>query len=240
MNLRFVYTFGKIYGFNTIRRVAAYILSSLLIPLSFLFIFSMVSSGDLLPFAILGGLISITVANAVLTMNDSANLRLQWKLQDLITATRLTPASYMSGLMLNNMFFALPGIVLYVIIGIVFQIYTPLLFVAMFIVLILLYIAVSSLAFFASFFPSHIRAVWGYTSIISLTMGLFPPIFYPYTLLSKPILYAFLLLPSTSASIIIQNIFGLSPLFAPAFYIFPIEVAICLLIAMKLTRWRSK
>lgn len=240
MNLRFVYIFAKIYGFNTIRRVAAYIVSSLLIPLSLLFIFSIVSSGSLIPFAILGGFISIIVSNALITMNDAANLRLQWKFQDLIVATKLTPMSYMFGLMLNNIFFATPGIILYIAIGIIFHLYTPLLFVIMAAILLLLYIAVSSIAFFASSLPSHTRAVWGYTTIITLILGLFPPIFYPYNLLPKPLLYAFLVLPSTSASILIQNIYGLTPAFPPALYIFIIETVICFFVAMKFIRWRAK
>ncbi len=240
MNFRFVYEFGRIYGFNTIRRVASYIISSLLIPLSLLFILDIVSKGQLLPFAIVGGLTSIVVSNALLTMTDAANLRLQWKIQDLLAATKLGPTSYMFGLMLNNLFFALPGIALYIIIGLAYHLFTPLLFAAMVVILILLYIAASSIAFFASFFPEHIRAVWGYTQIISLILGLFPPIFYPYTLLPKDLLYVFLILPSTSASILIQNIFGLTPFFQPALYIFPIEVIICFILAAKFVSWRRK
>ena len=175
MNLRFVYIFAKIYGFNTIRRVAAYIVSSLLIPLSLLFIFSIVSSGSLIPFAILGGFISIIVSNALITMSDCRKPQIAMEIPRPYSCNKTHSDVLHVRFDAQQHVFALPGIILYIAIGIIFHLYAPLLFVFMAVILLFLYIAVSSIAFFASFLPSHTRAVWGYTTIITLILAYFHP-----------------------------------------------------------------
>lgn len=239
MNFRFIYTYAKIYGFRTIRRFLAYIIYSLLIPLSILFIFLMIAP-NLLSYAIVGGLIVIVIINALNTLVDVAQLRIQYKTQDLLVATGLTPTSYLLGNMLMELVFASPSVILYIIIGIAYRLYTPISLLLMFGVLFLLYVAVSSIAFFLSSFPSRNRSVWSYTNIIALMLSLFPPIYYPYTLLPKPVFYLFLLSPSTSAAILIQSLYGLVPSFPPAIYIFVIESIFWFVVAAKFLRWRSK
>ncbi len=240
MNLRFVYTFSKLYGYKAIRRNIPYIISALMMPLSLLFIFYMVSKSTLFPFAILGGMVSILMTNGLNTLFDSAQMRITYKAQDLFIATGLTPASYMLGMMANELVFASPSIVVYLAIGIFFHVYTLHSILPIAIIYLLLYLAVSSIAFLVSGVPSKMRGVWGYTNILLILLSLIPPVYYPYTYLPKPLLYLMMAVPTTSASMLISGISGLAPFFPMALPVFIIEVVICVYLSVRFCRWRSK
>lgn len=240
MNLKFSYVFAKFYGLRAAKRLPAYLVSTILLPLSLLFMLTVVSKGALLDFAIIGGFIELLVTNALNNLSDSAWLRLNNKFKDLLVATGVGPMSYMLGFVANELFFALPGLAVYTAIGIAFSLFAPLTFLLMLAVLLLLYFAVSCVAFALSFVPKSQRDVWGYTSMVVVALTLLPPVYYPYTYLPKAALYAALAVPSTSASMLIQSIFGLAPFYAPALIVFAVEVTLCVLAAVFLTRWREK
>ena len=240
MNLRFSYVFAKFYGLHAARRLPAYLISTILLPLSLLFIFTTVSKGALLDFAIIGGFVELLATNALNNLSDSSWLRLHNRFKDLMVASGLGPMSYMLGLIFNELFFALPGLAIYTAIGIVFGLLAPFTFLLMLVVLLLLYMAVSCIAFALSFLPSSQRDVWGYTSIAVVVLTLLPPVYYPYTYLPQPVLYATLAVPTTSASMLIQAIFGLAPFYAPALFVFVVEITACIAIPVFLTRWREK
>ncbi len=240
MNTKFIYVFAKLYGYRSISRTIPYIISMLMMPLALLFIFHMISPSQLFPFAILGGMISILITNGLNTLFDTAQFRLNFKTQDLLVATELTPTSYLMGMILGELVFAAPSIAVYGIIGAIYHVYTLAVLPAVICVFLLLYLTVASIAFFISGFPIRFRGVWGYTNILVILLSLLPPIYYPYTYLPKPLLYAFLLLPTTSASILLQAATGLSKPFAPAAYLFIAEMVISVVLATKLTRWRSR
>ncbi len=238
MNFRFIYTFGKIYGFRTTRRFASYIVYSLLIPLSLLFILGMISSGKLVPLAIVGGLISVFATNGINTLNDAAQLRIQHKFYDLFIATPLTSFEYILGFVISELVFALPSVMLFIVIGYAYHIFTIMLALLAAAVMIMLYFAISFIAFSASFLPSHTRGIWSWTGILTLALTLFPPIYYPYTELPRPLLYVFLLLPSGSAAVLLQGAFGFQPMMYAAAYAFVIESFICVAAAMMVLKWK--
>ncbi len=240
MNLKFSYVFAKFYGLHAAKRVPAYLVSTILLPLSLLFIFSEISHGTLLYFAIIGGFVELLVTNGLNNLTDSAWLRLRNQFKDLMVATGLGPMSYMIGLVLNELFFTLPGLAIYTMIGIAFSLFTVAGFLIMVGILLLLYVAVSCVAFALSFIPSSQRDIWGYTSMIVVVLTLLPPVYYPYTYLPQQVLYPMLVVPTTSASILIQSALGLSPFYAPALVVFTVEVALCVAAAVFLTRWREK
>lgn len=240
MNFRFVFTFAYMYGIRPIKRLLGSVIGYILTPFALLFIFRIIEKGALFPFAVVGGLVSIIATNSLYEIFDATNLRIESKIQDLLVSTRVTPTAYMLGLALSEFFYALPGIFIYISIGVVYGIYTPLSFAFTFCVLILLYLATTAFSFALASIPSHVRSTWGYTSITLVLFTLIPPIYYPYTLLPKPIFYLFLLVPSTSASVLIQNYLGLVPAYPYAIYILIGEAVLLLAIARYFTRWRSK
>ena len=240
MSARFVYVFSKLFGYKSMTRNIPYLISTLMLPLAILFIFRMISYSKLFPFAILGGMVSLLLTNGLNTLFDSSRLRINQKFHDLLIATPLSPSSYLWGMIFNELFFASPSIAVYAVIGVIYHIYTVSSVIPIACILFMLYVAISALAFFMAGFPDHMRGVWGYTNILVILLSLLPPIYYPYTYLPKWLLGIFLILPTTSASILLQYAAGLAPLYTPALAIFPIEVAACVLLAVVFTRWRSK
>lgn len=236
MNFKFVYTFGKIYGFRTTKRFAAYIVYSLLIPISLLFIFGIISSGRLVPLAILGGLISVFVTNGINTLSDSAQLRIQHKFYDLFIATPLASVEYVMGFVLAELFFALPSIVLFMAIGYAYHIFTIYLAVLTVLIMLMLYFAIAFFSVGISFLPRHTRSIWSFTGILTLALTLFPPVYYPYTELPKPVLWLFLLLPSGSAAVFLQGVFGFSKVMHLSGYIFVAEFLAYMIVALLIVR----
>lgn len=248
MKLSTIWAIGYYYGWGSIKRGIYYTLMTLLMPLSLLFIFGLISgaglaggitSGNLVWYAILGGFVSIIAGNALSTMSDAAFWRLQLKIQDLLVATSMTEVDYMLGLGLSNIIFSLPGLGIYIIIAYVFHIFSIATFAVTLVILVLLAISTTALAFILSSIPRHMRNVWGMSGVLSLALTLVPPIFYPYTLLPKPLLYLFMLSPATPAAVLIQGVAGLQPLYTPAAYILVIEVFALLWLAKRFTKWRQ-
>lgn len=240
MNFRFSLVFARYYGLRATKRIPVYLISTIVLPLALLFTFTTISNGALLYFAIIGGFIELLIANALNTLYDSSWLRTQSHFKDLAVSTGLGPMSYMAGFVLEELFFAIPGLIVYSMIGVFFAMFSPLTFLLMLLVLLLLYLAVSCVAFAVSFIPSNQRDMWGYVSIFSVFLTLLAPVYYPYTYLPHPVLYAMMVMPTTSASMLIQSIFGLSPFYLPALVVFIVEVGLCVAAAVFLTRWREK
>ncbi len=248
MRANTIWAIGYYYGWGSIKRGIPYTLMTLLMPLSLLFIFGLISGsglagavggGDLISYAILGGFISIVAGNALSTMSDASFWRLQLRIQDLLVATSMTEVEYMLGLGLSNIIFSLPGLAIYVAIAYSFHIFTVLSFVITLAILVAMAIATTALAFILSSIPSHMRNVWGMSGVLSLALTLVPPIFYPYTLLPKPLLYLFMLSPATPAAMLVQGLAGLQPLYLPAFYVLVAETLAMLWLAKRFTKWRQ-
>lgn len=240
MNLRFIGTFIWYYGIRSIKRGPSYIISSILYPLVFLFLITIFSAGRYLDYAVIGGFISIVAMNAIYSGSDMAFQRLQLRTQDLFVATSIGPADYMLGMGLSYLATSLPGILVYSIIGAylgLFGLANALLFTLLLIAVLLGTMAISFTIFG---FIKHVRNIWGIAGIASILLTVLPPTFYPYTLLPKALLYAFMLSPITEVSMLSQGVFGLAP---AAYYAIPvliIEIAIYSGIGIKLMRWREK
>ena len=247
MAIRSAFTFGLYYGWASLRRGLVYSILIMLMPLSFLFIFGILSfssatsgfSSTLLPYALVGGFISIVAGSSLETMSDGAFLRIELKFQDLIIATKMSMVDYMLGLGISNAIFAIPGIAIYAILASFFNIFTPITMLITILLLIVLTLCTTAIAFLLSTIPSHSRNVWGLTSILSLAFTIIPPIFYPYTILPKPLLYLLLISPATSAAVFMQGLTGLAPFNINMLYILLAETAIYFLIAKRFAKWRQ-
>ena len=98
----------------------------------------------------------------------------------------------------------------------------------------------SCLGFIVSSIPKRMRNIWSLSSMLSVIFTMVPPLFYPYTLLPKGLLYVFMLSPVTLASIMLQNAAGLTPYLWYALPVLVIETVVLFAVAKPLTRWRSK
>lgn len=240
MNLKFVGLLAWYYGFRSISRGPSYIVASLSAPLTLLFIISILSNGTLLPFAIIGGFIGLVASVALQSSGDAAFLRLQLRMQDLFVASNVTPIDYIFGLTLSYLVFSIPGIILYVILGMYYHLFTIISALALAIILVILVISTSSISFIIASSLGHIRNVWGIAGILSIVMTVLPPTFYPYNYLPNIAIYALSISPATPAAILAQGFFNLAPLHIGMIYILVGETAVYFGLARFLTRWREK
>lgn len=240
LNLRFTFLLAWYYGFRTIRRGASYVIASLSSPLTLLFLVYMLSHGALVRYAIVGGFVALVASVALSSSGDAAFMRLQLRIQDLYVASRVNPSDYMIGLTLSYLIFSIPGIILYIIIGLIYGLFTPINSLILALILVVLVIATSSISFIISGLINHVRNVWGIAGILSIVMTVLPPTFYPYHLLPKYGLYALFISPATPAAVLAQGAFGLSPIDYTAVYVLILETMAYFMMARVLTRWREK
>ncbi len=228
------------YGFRTISRGPSYIIASLSAPLTLLFIIYIISSGSLVPYAVIGGFISLVASVALSSSGDAAFFRLQLRIQDLFVASSITPVDYILGLTVSYLVFSMPGIALYIGLGLLYHLFTPFSSIALALILITLVLSTSSISFIIASSIGHIRNVWGIAGILSIVMTVLPPTFYPYTYLPTYAIYALSISPATPAAVLAQGAFGLSPLHVGMIYVLVGETVVYYALARYLTRWREK
>ncbi|MCL4411490.1 ABC transporter permease [Candidatus Marsarchaeota archaeon] len=240
MNLKFIGAFTWYYGINSIPRGISYVVSSLMYPLVFLFLITIFSAGRLIDFAVIGGFLTIVSSNAVYGSADAAFQRIQLRIQDLFVATRLSPFDYNFGLAFSYLATSLPGIALYVLIGLYLGIFSALPFLAFIGVMFVLLIAVMAISIVITGLIRHVRNLWGVMAIVSVVLTTIPPSFYPYTILPKWALYVLMVSPVTPAAMFSQWLFGLSPFAWYALPVLAIETLVYFAIAMRMSGWREK
>lgn len=238
--IRFIIVFAWFYGYSSLKRGYVYVATYMITPLSVLFLIYVISKGTLLPYAILGGLLSIITMNSLSLVADVTFLRLELKLQDLLVSTHVKPLDYLMGHILSNIIFSLPGIAVYVLLGIFYGMFNFIRVLWLILTLIPLLISSSALAFFISTFIPHVRHSWGVASFLSIIFTIIPPLYYPANLIPEAFLYPLMISPSTPASLVLQTAFELYKTdIITNYIILIIGTIIYLSLALKFSRWRS-
>lgn len=239
MNLRFSLAFAWYYGFRTIKRGPSYVIASLSSPLTLLFLIYIISHGELIRYAVVGGFLGLVASVSFASVADAAFLRIQLRIQDLFVATSISPTDYILGLTLSYIIFSMPGIILYAIIGAIIHIFTLDSIIAMILLLVVLTISTAGLSMTIGGAVKHIRNVWGISAIMSVVLTVLPPTFYPYTYLPKYIIYILSISPTTSAAVLAQGFFGLEPIMYVMIPIMIVECIVFFTLARFFTRWRE-
>ncbi|MFP3218003.1 ABC transporter permease [Acidianus sp.] len=235
----FILAFAWFYGYSNIRRAPIYILAYLSLPLSLLFFIYIISKGEFLAYGIVGGLISVIVSNSISLIGDFAFLRLQLRLQDLLVATEIGPMDYILGLTLGNFIFTLPGVLVYILLGLIFHVFSAFQLLAILGISAILLISTTSLSITLASLIKHTRHSWGLSTFLSLIFTILPPLYYPYSILPKDVLYALLLSPSTSASMIVQGLLNLQKMSLLAIVVFILESVVFISLPRYAMKWRE-
>ncbi len=238
--IRFILIFAWFYGYSSLKRGYVYVATYMITPLSVLFLIYVISRGELLPYAILGGLLSVITMNSLSLVADVTFLRLELKLQDLLVSTFVKPLDYLMGHILSNLIFSIPGILVYILLGILYGMFDFIRILWLIFTVIPLLISSSALAFFISTFIPHVRHSWGVASFLSIIFTIIPPLYYPANLIPTTFLYPLMISPSTSAALVLQSTFELYKTDIITNYaILILETVLYLLLALKFSRWRS-
>ncbi|WP_218259209.1 ABC transporter permease [Saccharolobus shibatae] len=240
----FLLAFTIFYGLSSIRRGFVYVLTYLSIPLAELFLIYIITRGDFVRFAIVGGLISVMANNGFSLIGDLVFLRLESRLQDLLVATSIGPSDYIMGLMFANLLYSSPGVILYIILALVYHVLNLTNFIPLLIDITLLLFATSSIGFFLASLVPHTRYGWGFAGLLSSILTIIPPVFYPYTFLPKSLYIPLLILPTTASAIFSQGITNLVntsvEMLVISFLVLLLESILFFFLSVRFSRWRER
>lgn len=240
MNLKFIWSFAKFNGISWIKDSPWSVVANVVTPICLLTIITLLSSGKLTSFAVVGGVIAIIASTTLTSTGQSAMFRLEFRIQDLIISTKVSMTDYVFAFVVANLVFASPGIALFTVLSIIFNLFTIQRFLAMVSVVVLLAIAATSIAVFVGSRLKRTVGMWSISGILSALLTLLPPTFYPYGVLPKPILYLLAASPVTPAAVILQGTYGLGRYNIWMWPLLVIEVVFYLYIVSRFGRWREK
>lgn len=235
MRIKFILAFTWFYGWSNLKRGPAYVVSYLSLPFSLLLLVYFLSHGSLLRYGILGGLISVIASNSISMVGDSAFLRLELKIQELLVASDIGPLDYMLGLVLGDMLFSLPGVAIYVFLALYLHLLDLEGWAVTVFSLVMMTLSTSSLALYASSLIRHVRHSWGLATLLSILFTVIPPVFYPASELPLLLRYVMLFSPVTPASLIIQGTHGI--LLTSSYVLLVAETFLFLTLAVRGMRW---
>ncbi len=240
MRTNFILSFMKFNGLSWITKSPASWIANIVTPTCLLFVIYVLSAGKLMDFAVAGGFVAIVSTATLVTTGESAMFRLEFRLQDLIIATRVGVVEYALGFAFASLVFCAPGIAFFSIISIAFGLFSVWKLAATFAVIFMLALATTSIAMLVGSRIRRTIGMWSISGIVSAFMSLIPPTFYPYTELPKTALYLLAISPVTPAAVTIQGIYGLAPMnyYMPVLLV--LEVLVYMAILRKFAKWREE
>lgn len=206
--------FVTINGVIPIRRTPLLLFNTLAAPLSFLFFISVTSQGERIGYGVAGGLVLTTLAIGTSLQADIMHFRLDLKIQDMVVASPVRAQTYLLGMALSELVYASPGILVFIIVGLAGGWMGPLGLLPIVAVLFLVWSLGSSLGFFLATYLRDIRETFALSPLLSLTLSVLPPVYYPLESIPQGFRWLALLAPTTHAARLIQASLGLSPLAA--------------------------
>jgi ABC-2 type transport system permease protein len=179
------------------------------LPVIFIFVFATAPGAAVQS---LVGAIILTFAFTGLFASQSVYFNKQWfRFQDMLVASRVSPASYAVGLSLSGLVVALPGVLVALVLvllsgpapaaGILVALATAL----------LLWIGLVFVGFAIGATTKNARRANSIPQVLSIALGFLPPVYYPLSTLDHyPVAQAFaMLIPTTHAAQLAKYYFGL-------------------------------
>src|SRR5438309_3176546 len=178
------------------------------LPVIFIFVFADTASA----MQSLIGAIVLTFSFTGLFASQSVYFNKQWfRFQDMLVASRVSPASYAVGLSVSGLVVALPGVLVALVlvllsapvpaIGVLVALATAL----------LLWIGLVFVGFAIGATTKNARRANSIPQVLSIALGFLPPVYYPLSTLDHyPVAQAFaMLIPTTHAAQLAKYYFGL-------------------------------
>ena len=219
------------------------LISTVISPLSLLFVITFVSNGALFGTAIEGGLIMIFFSSGIALQSDLSHLKNDFKLQDMIVSSPTNSRLYMGGMALAEIVYSLPALVILIVFAGIYLQPSFLQIVILSIVLLLMFAVSVAIGFMLSTFSSDVVQSYAFSRLLSLLFATLPPVYYPITYVPAPFNYLAYLSPTTYAAEIMHSATGYLAISTNRVILdWGILLAVCaviLFIAVKKTRWRD-
>jgi ABC-2 type transport system permease protein len=201
---------SHIFGSIWIAKVPTSMLFQAATPFSLLFVLFVVSSGQYLENAITGAMIMAMIGVGMSLGGDLATYRLDFRLQDIFVSSPASSLVYMLGVALAQLTYAAPSLIVLSILVITFSTQAwfyviPTLLATIFIV----WASMSALSFLINSRVQHERTTNHLTEALNIALGVVPPVFYSILTLPMELRYLAYLVPTTHASLMVQEMMGL-------------------------------
>lgn len=240
IQLRAIAVFTWLYGWKAVEREPFWLASSLLMPISIIFIMTIFGGSRLMAFGMVGGLaMAMGTSGGLTVIGDAAFLRLELKFQSMLVNTKLNPATYTIGLALSELTYSIPGLALFAALVAVIVKPPPYAYAYGLLALILEWVSLSMMGYTISTYITDARFGWSMSGILDFALGTLPPVFYPATLLPTP--WLTLVSPISAASTVMQYyMLGVrypQALIEASYLVLAIEALVFTTIAVKRSRW---
>jgi ABC-2 type transport system permease protein len=210
--LRSLFSLVMINGLIPIRTQPLFLLSLIASPLSFLFFIFIISKGALLAFGVTGGMILTMLSVGTGLQSDLTHYRHDLKFQDIVVASPVEAPVYVAGMALSELVYSLPGLAVFVVIYVVDGLGTPLSFLILTGVLLLVWAFACALGFTLATWFEDVRETFLFSPLISLALTVLPPVYYPLSYLPGWAQTAAKFSPTTYAAQLVQGSVGLVPI----------------------------
>ncbi len=241
--LRSLGTLVWLNGVVPIRDQPLYILQLLASPLAFLFFIGIVSRGTLIAYGITGGMVLTMLSVGTGLQSDLTHYRTDFKFQDVVVASPVEAPVYVSGMALSELVYSLPALGVFVVLFVVWGFATPFSVAVLIGVLLLCWAFASAIAFTLATYFRDVRETYLFSPLISLSLTVLPPVYYPIISLPAWAQTAAKFSPTTYAAALVQGSVGLLPLTVSGAaldwsVLFAFTVALFLIAAFK-ARWKE-
>jgi len=212
-------------------------------PFSLLFIITVTTGGRSFALGVIGSLLLVLSTVGTGLAGDATWYRLETKLQDFFVASPVNQLGYLLGIAFAGLFFASPALV--VLLPLLAYIGLPLIFLPVVLVsLVGVWLFSSTIGYLVSTFTSNLRNGWQSGLLLSVLVGILPPVFYPAEILPRNILQLTYAIPTTNVALLIRDAMGSTPTlpyWSPltGWLLIAASLAIALAVTSRVARWRQ-
>ncbi|MCI4328742.1 MAG: ABC transporter permease, partial [Thermoplasmata archaeon] len=173
-----------------------------LTPFSFLFFLFVITrsspdSATLLPVGIIGGALFTVLFTGTGMLNDCAYLRLERQLQQVFVASPVRAFTYILGMALSELAFAVPATALFLGILDLIHPYPASALVLLVGIMLLVWLMATTLGFLISTMFHQLREIWPIGTLVFSSLSVLPPLFYPISEIPQGFQWVAFLAPST-------------------------------------------
>jgi len=212
-------------------------------PFSLLFITTVTTGGRSFALGVVGSLLLVLSTVGTGLAGDATWYRLETKLQDFFVASPVNQLGYLLGIAFAGLFFASPALV--VLLPLLVYIGFPLVSLPVALLsLVGVWLFSSAIGYLVSTFTSNLRNGWQSGLLLSVLVGILPPVFYPAEILPHNILLIAYAIPTTHAALLIRDSMGTAPTlpyWSPltGWLLIAASLAIALVVTSRVARWRQ-
>ena len=184
------------------------LINTVLSPLSFLVVIDFVSRGALIGQAIEGGLIMSMFQSGMSLQGDMSHLKNDFKLQDMLVSSPVSPAAYVVGMAASEIVYTLPALAILVVLGAFYIHPGAVQAIELTAALLLMFLTSVTIGFMFATLSTDIVQSFAWSRLLSTVFTAITPVYYPITYIPLPFRYLAYLSPTTYAAEIMQSAAG--------------------------------